>query len=396
MNDTMRLQFDVAEHMPSIWGKFGKDEVCSWPVTFGQNEKGGMDDEEFEKYLMKSIVPLYPNAKDRPGKCVILKVDSGPGTTNLSLLTTLRLLGFVLYPCVPNTMHVTQETDQCYGPFKTQFLKNLEDIVAIHLKAKKSLSLQPKFVGLPLFGVVDRETGFEVEVADGAFQKGFRMERSLAAWKMVGAASEDGLITRACLDDPKFLRDLGDDGNTNKAYWAVQTANNISIAALKQAGYDANWLKAEFKRSGEEAEHQVTQPNTLARQQALANVCTHGGRFHASGGGTHLMCNDIFIAAKISSWQKDKDEAEREKKLRLQLQVAEEKALAIVEQGKSINKLTFGNLNALLDWHQVKSHRSQRRRPNWGGGCRSWQKDGSHRSINGGRALTSRGFVLFR
>ncbi len=48
-NNTMRLQYDVAEHMPIIWGKFGEDKVCSWPVTFGQNEKGGMDDEEFEK-----------------------------------------------------------------------------------------------------------------------------------------------------------------------------------------------------------------------------------------------------------------------------------------------------------------------------------------------------------
>jgi hypothetical protein len=86
------------EHMPSIWGKFGKDKVCLWPVTFGQNEKGGMDDEEFKKYLMNLVVPLYPNTKDRPGKHVILKVDSGPGRTNLSLLTKLKLLGFVLYP----------------------------------------------------------------------------------------------------------------------------------------------------------------------------------------------------------------------------------------------------------------------------------------------------------
>jgi hypothetical protein len=82
--DTMRLQYDVAEHMPSIWGKFGKDKVCLWPVTFGQNEMGSMDDEEFEKYLMNSIVPLYPNAKDGPGKHVILKVDSDPGRANLS------------------------------------------------------------------------------------------------------------------------------------------------------------------------------------------------------------------------------------------------------------------------------------------------------------------------
>ncbi len=125
------------------------------------------------------------------------------------------------------------------------------------------------------------------------------------------------------------------------------------IAALKQARYNAGWVKAKFKRLGEE-EHQATQPNTLSRQQALTNADTHGGWFHVSGVGMHLNCDDVFIAIKISSWQKDRDEAEQEKKHCLQLQVAEEKALAIVEQGKSIDKPTLADLNGLLDWHQVK------------------------------------------
>ena len=99
----------------------------------------------------------------------LLKVDLGPGWMNL--LTKLRLLGFVLYPYVPNTTHVTQETDQNYGPFKTQFLSNLDLIVDKRLTAKKNLSLQQKFVGLPLFGGVNCDTQFDVEV--GAFQKAF-------------------------------------------------------------------------------------------------------------------------------------------------------------------------------------------------------------------------------
>ncbi len=136
--------------------------------------------------------------------------------------------------------------------------------------------------------------------------------------------------------------------------------------ALKHARYDANWFKAEFKQSGEE-EHQVTQPNTLSRQQALANACNHGGQFHASGGGTHLKCNDIFIAAEIPSRQKDRDEAEWEKKHHLQLKAAEEKVLAIVEQGKSINKLTLADLNVLLDWHQVKMPQKSKKEDKLGG-----------------------------
>jgi hypothetical protein len=94
-----------------VIGKFGCAEECTRPVLFGQNKKGGMDSEEFVKYLFGSIVILYPHAKDKPGHHVLLKVDSGPGRMNLNLLTKLRLLGFVLYPCVPNTTHVMQETD---------------------------------------------------------------------------------------------------------------------------------------------------------------------------------------------------------------------------------------------------------------------------------------------
>ncbi len=98
--------------MPRVLGKFGCKEECTWPVSFGQNEKVGMDKEEFAKYLFNSIVPLFPHAKDKPGHRVLLKADSGPGWMNLNLLAKLRLLGFVLYPCVPNTTHVMQETDQ--------------------------------------------------------------------------------------------------------------------------------------------------------------------------------------------------------------------------------------------------------------------------------------------
>ncbi len=53
--------------MPHVLGQFGWEEERSWPVTFGQNEKGGMDKVEFEKYLLNAINPLYPNAKNMPG-----------------------------------------------------------------------------------------------------------------------------------------------------------------------------------------------------------------------------------------------------------------------------------------------------------------------------------------
>jgi hypothetical protein len=48
-------------------GRFGCEEKRSWPAAIGMNEKGGMMDDEFEKYIKNSICPLYPDMEDTPG-----------------------------------------------------------------------------------------------------------------------------------------------------------------------------------------------------------------------------------------------------------------------------------------------------------------------------------------
>jgi hypothetical protein len=55
-------------------------------------------------------------------------------------------------------MHVMQETDRLYGHFKKHFMENLDLMCEARLGKNVSLSLQPKFVGLPLFGGVDTDT----------------------------------------------------------------------------------------------------------------------------------------------------------------------------------------------------------------------------------------------
>ena len=60
-------------------------------MTCGANKKGGMDNEEFEKFVMKSIVHFFPHARNRLGKHVILKVkvDSSLRRMNLNILAKL-------------------------------------------------------------------------------------------------------------------------------------------------------------------------------------------------------------------------------------------------------------------------------------------------------------------
>ena len=55
-----------------------------------------MDAVEFSMYLQTSVMPLYPDAKETPGKIVLIIVDSGPGRLDLDMLATLRARGFYL------------------------------------------------------------------------------------------------------------------------------------------------------------------------------------------------------------------------------------------------------------------------------------------------------------
>jgi len=157
-----------------------------------------MDDEEFKQYIGNSILPLYPNTRDKPGHRLLLKCDSsGPGWLQVELLAQLRFLGVYLYPCVPNTTAVTQETDWTYGMFKSQYRANLVLLDKLVRQDKTVFVPQHKH-GLLVFGKVDLDTGLELP---SAFELGFSRQHCLESWAKIGAAP----LTRKCLDEPQAL-----------------------------------------------------------------------------------------------------------------------------------------------------------------------------------------------
>ena len=67
-------------------------------------------------------------------------------------------LGCIMYPGVPNTTAMTQETNRDYGPFKNQARVNLDIVVWERITKKVSVSMQPCLVGLVVFGGTDPDT----------------------------------------------------------------------------------------------------------------------------------------------------------------------------------------------------------------------------------------------
>ena len=66
-DENEQCRMEAAAFFPNIWGKFGMDEVQYLRVSVGLNEKGVMDQEEFEKYIRNSILPSFPDACDMSG-----------------------------------------------------------------------------------------------------------------------------------------------------------------------------------------------------------------------------------------------------------------------------------------------------------------------------------------
>ena len=67
------------KYLPKIVETYGCGKVVENDCTVNFNAKAGMDAVEFLKYLQTYAMPLYPDAKDTPGKRVLIIFDSGTG-----------------------------------------------------------------------------------------------------------------------------------------------------------------------------------------------------------------------------------------------------------------------------------------------------------------------------
>jgi hypothetical protein len=112
-------------------------------APLGMNGKGGMNNEEFEHYIDNSIVPLFPNLENTLGKCILLKVDSGRGCNWQDLLNKCWFRGVYIYPCLPNSTSMQQETAiTFYGLFKV--------VVCCRNKSKIAMACYAKGITMSL------------------------------------------------------------------------------------------------------------------------------------------------------------------------------------------------------------------------------------------------------
>ena len=336
-----------------VVGTFGYPTEHSHPCTFGMNEKAGMNEVELMKYIKKAILPLWPDVADRPGKRLILKVDSGPGRMNMSMLAELRLLGVYLVPGVPNTTHVTQETDQNYGPFKTYYRTNLELLAEYRFGRHETLKMND--IPLLVFGAE-----LDGLVLSNAFEMSFSRERNLACWRKVGAVP----LTRACLASDQVRREvvINSEGSYDLTVdpevallHSLAMHNRLCCDLLASSGFDADQLRNELSKVDEAKKRSaVTAPRSRERQDALMRSRSAGNHFHHTN-GEHLNSDDVFIANQRRENETRIQHMEQTKSQRLTfLELEQEAARIVAENDLSnslvVNSLTVPELKSLLQW----------------------------------------------
>jgi hypothetical protein len=181
------------------------DSVQDFPVTFGKNEKGGMNTKEFHEYIENTNMKFYPDACDKPGKRVLLKMDSGPGRDNLELIVKLCMMGFYLYPSIPNATHVIQEMDDWLGNLKTMFYRNLRLVTEAYVTNRKAMPNSEDTMGLLFFWCcIFYDDQDPTNVCENALQISASKENMIVVFAKMGVVP----FTRECIHDKHVRHDI--------------------------------------------------------------------------------------------------------------------------------------------------------------------------------------------
>jgi len=307
---------------------------------------------ELDKYIKKAILPLYPDVADVPRKRVLLKLDSGPGRMNLDMLADLRLQGVYVIPGVPNTTHVTQETDQNYGLYKSIYRGNLESLSAARKKLRKGIMVSD--LPLLVYGGYDYIAKI---VLINAFERAFSEKRNLSCWRKCGAVP----LTRLPLQskDVRHLLAVNGSPETQEAerLKQIEALNRFHCNFLTTQGFMGCALQKAAPRLRKQPPA-VTVPQSKERIVAIKNAKAAGQMFFATG-GQHLNSDEFFQAREHSQRLETAKKIQEEKQNRVLLQETEKKARDLLTSKGPLNDETFKKYNKpdiklLCKWKEIK------------------------------------------
>jgi len=364
-------------NLPRGFGKFGNETWRDdYAATIGCNEKGGMDSEEFLKYLESNVIPLYPDAEDVPGKRVLIKCDSGPGRLDVMTLVMLRLKGFYLFPTVPNATSVMQECDLLYGLFKSMVRANLQQLLNERIKAKRPARICRHDLGVIVNG---RKAKGGLSALPSPFMTAFSTEKVISSWNKVGACP----LNRNCLHDPKvqrviiegsesqvcmrestitseFIVDIEEQYANSSDLKHVEGINHACVVYLNHHGFFADGLKRDAPVIA-----QKLVPNTVKtmsredRVLAIAKSKEKVGDKFIKTGGMALNCDDAFYAVLLNDRRQMNEKNVQVYTSQLEALERQSSAQKIITSGKTVDKMGGKELTEMLKWKMTGKNYSK-------------------------------------
>lgn len=343
-----------------VKGYWGLGRLTALKATIGANPKGGMDQDEFAKYLMECIINrLFPDVRDVPGKRVLLILDSGPGRDCEELLAKLRVKGVYIILGVPNSTHVTQVTDQNFGLFKSEYRANLQDLTEYCSEEKlKGRSKSVRNAHIPYIFFGKSPSPFpDFHFRKKPFEHSFSVERSQACWAKTGIYP----LTRRCLSDPKVMRQvvIGKDGEVDleadpvaEKLLAQERLNYAACDALNYHGYDGDRFRKKAPRldlSKDGVAIKITSDMPLEEQVEIMSTCNKAGKRFKAVGCEELNSDKFFLGKQRGRDKVAIKDLEKKKKNWESYKEKEEAGLAILKRLEEEHNIQFERLSVESD-----------------------------------------------
>ena len=98
--ENFKIDSSLLASLPTVTVKFGMDEPTEIPCGHAVRAKGSMDKSLWPQY-MEHVLQLYPDVS--PTNRVLLKLDGGPGKSNLGHLLAMHAMGVDFFPGYPRS-----------------------------------------------------------------------------------------------------------------------------------------------------------------------------------------------------------------------------------------------------------------------------------------------------
>lgn len=198
---------------------------------------------------------------------------------------------------MPNTTHVTQVTDQNYGPFKRVYRSNLTWLTIYRQQQIQKQSLGVFDILLLMFGgLVD---GINIGLQYG-IALAFSIKGNQEVWDKIGInpSTQNCLLSNMVKHEVVILVDGAYDVDADlltSTLIALENQNMSPVDYLNKIGYDGGkFRKTAPKIDLSKKQLAVTEPRSCERQDLLVEQHTAGGQFMVTA-GSPLNEDDAFI-----------------------------------------------------------------------------------------------------